>query len=131
MVENSPSPALPQELQLGGAGNNSKNSLVSDFMASDPSIFGEGDDHFVNEGGLLGPMQDDVVSDLGNNDDIKDLSINVSFKDDSSKRATEVFNNEPPLTPRREAAPSAAGKRFSKFGDSIAKALKLADEISV
>ena len=94
----------------------------SEFSALNAGLAPPSTDRFSNEL--------DAVSELGVGEDAKDLDMNVSFKDDSSGRAEESFKNEP-STSREETAPLFPVKRFSRFGDSIAKALNLSDEVSI
>ena len=118
-----PPPVLPQQVDDGAM----QNSIVSDLDIA------EENDEFANEDFAVSLPPRDDVSDLGGQD-VKDLSGPIAFRDDSSSRAAgaEIFSNEPPTTPNRvERAPESAVNRFSRFGDSLAKALKLADEISV
>lgn len=123
--------ASPPPSRLVSPDHDSKGSIVSDFSEAEPVS-----DVFMNET-MLGPdgeserepdlfAMNDNISDIGQ-DDVKDLSNNNIFKDDSSSRPAERFRNE-----ESERAPAIFPvSRFSRFGDSIAKALKLADEISV
>ena len=105
---------VPQTLMEHNQG-----SMVSGFGGSFTTPDG---DHFENQG--------ENISELGN-EDVKDLySVNLSLNDE----AEEVFRNEGSETPHRgrKVAPGTDYlQRYFTFGDSIAKALKLTDEISV